>query len=126
MAKKATGWVKASGWLFVLGILIAVVAGLVPSIDASLVTAVLAVLGFVIGLLGIAGVGSIDHKEADIFLLAVIALMAAGNAGSAFANLPEPLSTYLVAIVNNIGILVVPAAVLVALRAIWISASTKF
>jgi len=126
MAKKASGWVKASGWLFVLGILIAVVAGLVPTIDSSMVTVVLAVLGFVIGLLGVAGVGSIDFKEVDMFLLAVIALMAAGNAGSAFAHLPEPLSTYLVVIVNYIGILVVPAAVLVALKAIWVAASTKF
>ena len=126
MAKKASGWVKASGWLFVLGILIAVVAGLVTTIDSSMVTVVLAVLGFVIGLLGVAGVGSIDFKEVDMFLLAVIALMAAGNAGSAFAHLPPPLSTYLVSIVNYIGILVVPAAVLVALKAIWMSASTKF
>jgi len=126
MAKKASGWVKASGWLFVLGILISVVAGLVPSVDPSMVSGVLAVLGFVIGLLGVAGVGSIDKAEADMFLLAVIALMAAGGVGQAFSGLPSPLGGWLVAIVNYIGILVVPAAVLIALKAIWTAASTKF
>jgi hypothetical protein len=125
MARKASGWVKASGWLFVLGILIAVVAGLVPSVDSAMVTGVLAVLGFVIGLLGMAGVSSIDQKEADMFLLAVIALMAAGGAGAAFSNVMY-IGPYLEAIVNYIGVLVVPAAVLIALKAIWTAASTKF
>ena len=125
MAKKATGWVKASGYLFLLGILISVVAGLVPSVDSALVTGTLAVIGFIIGILGIAGVGSIDKADVNMFLLAVVALMAAGGAGAAFADVLI-IGAYLMAIVNYIGVLVVPAAVLIALKAIWTSASTKF
>ncbi|MFH0929421.1 MAG: hypothetical protein V1818_03640 [Candidatus Aenigmatarchaeota archaeon] len=125
MAKKQTGWVKASGWLFVLGILISVVAGLVPSIEPAMVTGVLAVMGFVIGLLGALGVGSIDKTDVNMFLLAVVALMAAGGAGTAFANVMY-IGSYMMAIVNYIGVLVVPAAVLIALKALWTSASTKF
>ncbi len=126
MAKKKTGWVKASGWLFILGIIISIIAGLFPSIDPTAVTGVLAILGFIIGLLGIAGVGSIDKTETNMFLLAVVALMAAGGAGAAFARLPDPVGGYLMNIVNYIGILVVPAAVLMALEAIWKAGSTKF
>jgi hypothetical protein len=125
MAKKATGWVKASGWLFVLGILIAVVAGLVPSIESATVIPVLAIIGFIIGLLGIAGMGTLEKCDIDVFLLAVIALMAAGGAGSAFENVLY-VGSYLKAIVDYVGVLVVPAAVLIALKAIWTSASTKF
>ena len=125
MPKKETGWVKASGWLFVLGILIAVVAGLVPSIQSAMVVPVLAIIGFVIGLLGIAGMGTLEKCDIDVFLLAVIAMMTAGGAGSAFANVLY-VGPYLVSIVNYVGVLVVPAAVLVALKAIWTAASTKF
>ncbi|MBN2202999.1 MAG: hypothetical protein JW700_02350 [Candidatus Aenigmarchaeota archaeon] len=125
MAKKQTGWVKASGWLFVLGILISVVSGLVPSIDSAMVTGVLAVMGFIIGLLGALGVGSIDKSDVNMFLLSVVALMAAGGAGAAFENVMY-IGSYMMAIVNYIGVLVVPAAVLIALKALWTSASTKF
>jgi len=126
MAKKEAGWVKASGWLFVIGIIISIGAGLFPiAIDSAMVTGILAVIGFIIGLLGIAGVGSIDKSDVNMFLLAVIALMAAGGAGNAFKNILY-IGDYLSAIVNYIGILVVPAAVLIALKAIWQSGSTKF
>ncbi len=125
MAKKKAGWVKASGWLFVLGIIISIVAGLFPSIDSATVTGVLAVIGFIIGLLGIAGVGSIEKADVNMFLLAVVALMAAGGAGNAFKDILY-IGDYLMRIVNYIGALVVPAAVLIALKAIWKAGSTKF
>ena len=125
MPKREAGWVKASGWLFVLGIIISIVAGLFPTIDSATVTAILAILSFIIGLLGIAGVGSIDKADVNMFLLAVVALMAAGGAGNAFRNILY-IGDYLSVIVNYIGILVVPAAVLIALKVIWQAGSTKF
>ena len=125
MAKKKTGWVKASGWLFILGIIISIIAGLFPVIDSATVTGVLVVLGFIIGLLGIAGVGSIDKAEANMFLIAVVALIAAGGAGNAFKDILY-IGSYLKPIVDYIGILVLPAAVLIALEAIWRASSTKF
>lgn len=126
MPKKEMAWVKLSGWLFILGIIIAIVVGLFPSIvDSTTITGVLAVLGFIIGLLGIAGMGTLEKCDVDVFLLAVIALMAAGGAGRAFENILY-IGPYLMSIVNYIGVLVVPAAVLIALKAIWKAASTKF
>jgi hypothetical protein len=126
MAKEKAGWVKASGWLFILGILIAIVAGLFPDM-LSYVTVILPILGFIIGLLGIAGIGVIDKTETNIFLLAVVALMAAGGAGNAFKAIDALYGgSILYNIVNNIGSLVVPAAVLISLKAIWQAGSTKF
>ena len=126
MAKKEAMWVKVSGWLFILGIAISVIAGVMPTmIDSATTTGLLAALGFIIGVLVVLGVGSIDKQDFNMFLLAVVAMMAAGGAGNAFADVMY-VGMYLVAIVNNIGILVVPAAVLIALKAIWKSAQTKF
>jgi len=132
MAKKASGWIKASGYLFLLGIIIAIVAGLgkgyLAGYEASIM-GIQVVLGFIIGLLGVAGMGSIDKGETDVFLLAVIALLACGGLGYAFCpqGVCVPfIGTYLSDIVGYIGILVMPAAVLVSLKAIWEVGSTKF
>ena len=119
-------WVKLSGWLFILGILISVVAGIAPAMIPG-ITAVLPILGFIIGVLGVAGMGTLEKCDVDVFLLAVIALMAAGGAGNAFTAIDELYGgNILVNVVNNIATLVVPAAVLMALKAIWKSAQQKF
>ena len=126
MPKKDAMWVKLSGWLFILGILISVVAGIAPAMIPG-ITAVLPILGFIIGVLGVAGMGTLEKCDVDVFLLAVIALMAAGGAGNAFAAIDELYGgNILVNVVNNIATLVVPAAVLMALKAIWKSAQQKF
>jgi hypothetical protein len=129
MAKKDMMWVKLSGWLFILGIVIAIVAGL-PVIDPATAAAsagILAVIGLIIGLLGIAGMGTLEKCDIDVFLLAVIALMIVGASGYAFARITYlDIGSILSSIVGNIGILVAPAAVLIALKAIWKSAQTKF
>jgi hypothetical protein len=122
-------WVKLSGWLFILGIIIAIVAGL-PLIEAATAAAaagILAVIGLIIGLLGIAGMGTLEKCDIDVFLLAVIALMVVGVSGNAFGGIEYmSIGAILGKIVGNIGILVAPAAVLIALKAIWKSAQTKF
>ena len=126
MPKKDAMWVKLSGWLFILGILISVVAGIAPAMIPG-ITAVLPILGFIIGVLGVAGMGTLEKCDVDVFLLAVIALMAAGGAGNAFTAIDELYGgNILVNVVNNIATLVVPAAVLMALKAIWKSAQQKF
>jgi hypothetical protein len=47
MVKKEASWVTASGWLFILGIIISIIAGLFPILTGSVpVTAILAIIGF--------------------------------------------------------------------------------
>ncbi|NIM47454.1 MAG: hypothetical protein GTN40_04850 [Candidatus Aenigmarchaeota archaeon] len=132
MPKKKTGWVKATEYLFLLGIIIAIVAGLGKSYVVAYTPSIMGLqvlIGFIIGLIGMAGMGSIDKAETDIFLLAVVALLAAGGLGHAFC--PQGVCVPFIGgilsdIVSYIGILVMPAAVLIALKAIWEVGSTKF
>ena len=129
MAKAKTGWVKTSGYLFLLGIIIAIIAGIfkdfIPGTYIQPIHTILIILGAVIGLLGAAGVGTIDRTDIQIFLLAVVALIAVGNAGTALVEIPI-IGIYLKLIVDYIATLVVPAAVIIALEAIWRAGSTKF
>nr|MBA4405229.1 hypothetical protein [Nanoarchaeum sp.] len=128
MPKKAVGWVKLSGYLFLLGIIISIIAGIFKT---SLVTyeatihSLLVVFGVIIGLLGAAGIGTIDRTDLQIFLLAVVALIAAGGSGAILGDIPT-IGPYLSSIVSYIAVLVLPAAVIMALEAIWRAGSTKF
>ena len=128
MAKKAVGWVKLSGYLFLLGIIISIIAGI---FEASLteyiatIHSLLVVFGFIIGLLGAAGMGTIDRTDTQIFLLAVVALIAAGGSGAVLGGIPT-IGPYLSSIVGYIATLVLPAAVIIALEAIWRTGSAKF
>ena len=121
MAKKSQ-WVKISGYLFLLGILVAVVGGLVAIPYAS---EILLVLGVIIGLMGAFGMGGIDRSDVNLFLLAVVALVAAGNSGAVLGEIPS-VGSYIAPMVSNIVALVIPAAVIMALEAIWRAGSVKF
>jgi len=128
MVKKSQGWVKLSGYLFLLGIIISIILGIFKAslmdYEATL-HSLLVVFGVIIGLLGAAGVGTIDRTDVQIFLLAVVALIAAGGSGSILGDIPT-IGAYLASIVGYIAALVLPAAVIIALEAIWKAGSTKF
>lgn len=121
MAKKSQ-WVKLSGYLFLLGIVIAVVSGVAVIPMAG---ELLLLLGVVIGLLGAFGMGGIDRADVQMFLLAVVALVSAGQAGAALQGIPS-VGVYLKPMVDNIAALVMPAAVIMALEAIWKAGQVKF
>jgi hypothetical protein len=103
---------KIGTWAFLIGVLIAVVAGLVPAFAqaplASQVAWVLVILGLVVGFL------NIRAREVQEFLVACIAVLIVAGMG----GLP-PLGRTLGTILTNIIAFVAPAAFLVALRAIW-------
>jgi len=122
--RKASQWVKISGYLFLLGVLIAVVAGLVGAETIPYSGTLLVVLGAIIGLLAALGMGSISREDTELFMLAAIALIAAGSSGAALVGIPY-IGTYLNDIVNGIAALVAPAVVIIALEAIWRVGSEK-
>ena len=99
---------KIGTWAFLIGVLIAVVAGLIPTLPAVQVAWVLVILGLVVGFL------NVRAKEAQEFLIACIAILVVAGMG----GLP-PLGRTLGTILTNIIAFVAPAAILVALRAIW-------
>ncbi len=103
---------------FLASVVIAVLAGLV-ALDASMVgnvTALLVVLGIGVGLL------NVSEKETTPFLVAAIALVVSGTVG--FGAVPT-VGMYLDKIVGNIATFVAPAAVIVAVKAVYALASKK-
>ena len=99
---------KIGHWSFIVGVLLAIIAGLIPQLQTSTVTWILIILGLVIGLL------NITAKETTEFLVAVIALLIVGSAGA----IPV-LGGIILAILANIVALSAPAALIVALKAIY-------
>lgn len=118
MAKK-TDIGNVGYWAFLIGILIALIAGLASAAGAlgtasGTVTAVLVILGIVVGFL------NLMDKDSDSFLIAGIALVLVGV--SSF-NALDVVGRYLASILQNVAAFVAPAVALVALKMIWDLAS---
>ena len=97
-------------WSFIIGVLLAIIAGIVPQLQTATVAWVFVILGLIIGLLNIA------EKETTEFLVAAIALMTVGAAGLATVKY---VGSYIQVILTNIIVIVAPAALIVALKAVY-------
>ncbi len=103
---------------FILGVIIAVIAGV--AIDylgdaAGWIPLILVILGIIVGLL------NIKDKETTPFLIASIALLATGAISTfkAIDSVASPLGSILANIFGNVAVFVAPAAVIVAIVAIY-------
>ncbi|MGQ9546527.1 MAG: hypothetical protein ACUVTR_05130 [Dehalococcoidia bacterium] len=110
MAAARKGFLGFVGfWAFIIGFILAILAGIFwPTNEAIII--VLVVLGIIIGLLNIAA------KEFMLFLLATIALVVVG--GQAFSALGTA-GAKLGDVLSHIAILVSPAAIIAAVKALW-------
>ena len=105
---KKKGWGE---WAFVLGLLLAKVAGLMTEwLSPGTVGLALVVLGLIVGLL------NVQKKETVNFLVAAIALMLTGLAQ--VDQLPL-VGIYLDSILANIVVFVAPAVLIVSLKTIF-------
>lgn len=108
---------KIGPWAFLIGLVLAVLAGFFAAADATIVL-VLAVLGIVVGLL------NVSDKETVPFLVATIAFMlAASSLNIVFAVLP--MMSSMSNVMSLIGVFVAPAAAVVAIKAIYGAAKEK-
>ena len=104
-------------WAFLIGVLVAIIGGfLMNRLGETAVFSALFALGVVVGLL------NITLRETTDFLVATIALIMAGVVN---LRLIPYVGALLQTILNNILVFVVPAAVIVALRAVWVLASRE-
>lgn len=102
---------KRGHYAFLVGVLLAVVAALVPALQtATWVPWTLIVLGLIVGFI------NITAKETTEFLVATIALMAVGTGGLSAVPTAGAIVT---AILKNLVAFVAPAALVVALKAIY-------
>ncbi len=108
---------KMGSYAFLAGAIIALVAGLFSGMVAGLagwILLVLIVLGLVVGVL------NVSDKEISQFLLAAAALMLVGSAKLTVIDSVLPsVGTILDKVVANLVVFVAPAALIVALKAIY-------
>jgi len=110
---------KIGYYAFLVGIVLAVIAGLVTDIPVigPFIPLILLLLGLVVGFL------NIGDKEVDKFLLAAIALALVGATSANLTAIPAlggvHIGGMLASIVSQIATFVAPAALIVALVTIW-------
>jgi len=104
---------KMGEWAFIVGVLIAVLLGVLPDNYEGMLTLVLIVLGLIVGLL------NVTATESTPFLVAAAALLITGTTGTRLSSIPPGvLGAFLQNAVENIAVFVAPAAIVVALKAI--------
>jgi hypothetical protein len=113
---------KYGEWAFLAGVLLALVLGLLQGLgvvgDYALLSLLLVVLGLVVGMT------TVTAKETDSFLIASVALLSVGAAG--LSNLGGAAVGAVIAnALANLRAFVAPAALVVALKAIYKLASTR-
>jgi hypothetical protein len=106
---------KMGEWAFIVGIVIAIVISLFSSSLSSDVQGWLVLLLVVLGL--IVGFLNVTAAESTPFLIAAVALLLTGTAGSTLSIIPR-VGGYLEMIVKYIAVFVTPAAIVVALKSI--------
>jgi len=117
MAKKKNMLALIGSWAFVLGVVIALVFGIIGRNTINeLFVSILIISGLIVGFL------NVTHKESSKFLLAAISLVILSALGAGVMGQVTIIGPYLLGILNAILMFVVPATVIVALKTIYASA----
>jgi hypothetical protein len=101
---------KVGFWAFILGFIVAIIAGIVLPANTAIVI-VLIILGLIIGFL------NISAGETLTFLVATIALIVVGRVFAPLTILS--IGKILDQILGYVATLMAPAAVVVAIKALW-------
>jgi len=110
MAKKKDNKMMIGRYAYILGLILAVIAGVVPAVAGYAYTGlILVILGLIVGFINIAG------KDVMALLLGLLALTVVGNA--TLAVIPA-VNMYLIAILQNIVFFAGAAAFVVAIKAV--------
>jgi len=125
-------WLKTIGsWLFLIGILIAVVVGIIFAANeawlasySGTISTLLAVLGFAVGILSFFAVGNIAKDKVPTFLIAALMLVGIGATAQFFTHI-DYIGIYFTWIAGMLAVFVAPAAGLLAIRAIWDAGKTE-
>ena len=119
---------KIGSWLFLIGVLVALIAGIVVGAkwytDSELYVAmVLGVLGFIVGILSFFAIGQITQDKVPTFLLGALILVMIGATSQTWDTWAFGTNTDLVfffqQLTGYLAFFAAPAAGLLAIRAIW-------
>ncbi len=109
-ATKGNIWAMIGFWAFIVGLIIAVIAGIVLP-QNGIIIIILVILGIIIGLL------NITAKEIMLFLVATIALVVVGNVFAPLTVLD--IGKILGSMLSYVATLMAPAAIIGAIKALW-------
>ncbi len=112
MAKAKKGAEKVGAWAFIIGVILAILAGLFFGAGA-IVTSILIILGIIVGFL------NITDKETGAYLLAAVSLVIVTSFGGSVLGHVAVIGMYLQSILGAIMTFVIPAVIIVALKAIY-------
>lgn len=102
---------KIGSWAFIVGVIIALVAGYWPL--SPMITSVLLALGLIVGLLNVGG------HETQPFLLATVSLViVASFGGNLLANI-QVVGPVIQRVLTTLINFVIPATIVVALKSIY-------
>ena len=128
-------WLKTIGsWLFLIGIVVSIIVGLIvgaqwlesTSSTYGYISVLLAVLGFVVGILSFFAVGTITKERVPTFLIAALVLVGIGAAmNTDFFSEIQYIGPFFQGIATMLAIFAAPAAGLLAIRAIWDAGKTE-
>lgn len=116
---------KMGAWAFIIGVIIALIIGLLnptkTAADLSVwLISVLVILGLIVGFLNVA------TKDTGKFLIAitVLAILSFVGGAAGLGNV-QFIGAYLVSIFASIMALIIPAGIVVGLKEVWYIAYTK-
>jgi len=129
---------KVGSWLFLIGICIALLVGLIFGVGqttnanlANLETPlgiIVAVLGFIVGILSFFTLGAVTQEKVPKFLIASLILIGLAIAVTStewiFGSFRE-LAPLFTNITQYLAIFVAPAAIILVIRSLWDAARTK-
>lgn len=120
---------KLASWLFLTGILIAVIIGLISGANvwtdnSGYINVILASLGFLVGILSFFALGNITSERVPTFLIAALILVGIGATATWFQHL-QVIGEIYMGIASTLVIFAAPAAGLLAIRAIWDAGKTE-
>jgi len=114
---------RIGSWIFLIGVATSVIVGLIVGANWYMDTrgyaaVLLAVLGFIVGVLSFFAVGTINKADIPNFLIAAVLLVGVGALSTFFGNL-KSVGIFLENIVGYLGAFIAPAACLLAIKIIW-------
>jgi hypothetical protein len=121
---------KIASWLFLIGVLVAVIIGIVRGVDSTILAeqqttiyTLLAALGFVVGILSFLALGNITKERVPTFLIAALILVVLGATATYFERL-DVIGDLYMGIAGTLTMFAAPAAGLLAIKAIWDAGKT--
>ena len=125
---------KIGSWLFLLGVLIALIAGIIVGArwytdTEAYIAMILGVLGFIVGILSFFAVGQITQDRIPTFLIGALILVVIGVTSTYWQTWEflqnQDFAYFFTSLTTYIAIFAAPAAALLAIRAIWDAGKTE-